>query len=147
MVNYKSYPPDITKGTLGIKLPMNSKTGRGVFNMSYTTEEQSVSNFVNLLMTRQGERYMQPEFGVGLPWYLFEQNTEELLSEIDTVIRMQAALWLPYITIYEISIKNNVQLSEGHTIGIMIEYSTSEYGANKFLTIFNNNSIPEFIIE
>ena len=67
MANYKSYPPDTTKGTLGIKLPMNSKTGRGVFNMSYNTEDQSVSNFVNLLMTRQGERYMQPEFGVGLP--------------------------------------------------------------------------------
>jgi phage baseplate assembly protein W len=126
---------------------MNSKTGRGVFNMSYNTEEQSVSNFVNLLMTRQGERYMQPEFGVGLPWYLFESNTAELLSEIETVIKTQASIWLPYITIYEISIKNNVELADGHTIGIMIEYSTSEYGANKFLTIFNNNSTPEFIIE
>ena len=60
---------------------------------------------------------------------------------------MQASIWLPYITIYEISIKNNVELADGHTIGIMIEYSTSEYGANKFLTIFNNNSTPEFIIE
>ena len=146
MNNFKKYPPDSQKGTLGIKLPMNSKNGRGVFNMSYNTEEQSVSNFVNLLMTKQGERFMQPEFGVGLPWYLFEQNTVELLSEIDTVIRLQAAIWLPYITIYEINIKNDIALSEGHTIGIEIEYSTSEYGANKFLTIFHNNLTPEFII-
>jgi len=115
---YKSYPADRFGGTIGIKLPMNSKTSREFFNMSYNTEEQSVSNFVNLLMTKQGERFMQPEFGVGLPWYLFEQNTVELLSEIDTVIRLQAAIWLPYITIYEINIKNDIALSEGHTIGM-----------------------------
>lgn len=143
---YKSYPADRFGGTVGIKLPMNSKTSREFFNMSFTTEEQSVSNFVNLLLTKQGERYMQPEFGIGLQYYLFENNTTELISEIDTIIRTQASQWLPYITIYEISISNVVN-DLVNSIGIRIEYSTSEYGANKFLTIFNNNDKPGFINE
>lgn len=143
---YKSYPADRFGGTIGIKLPMNSKTSREFFNMSFTTEEQSISNFVNLLLTKQGERYMQPEFGIGLQYYLFENNTTELISEIDTVIRTQASQWLPYITIYEISISNVVN-DLVNSIGIRIEYSTSEYGANKILTIFNNNDKPGFINE
>lgn len=61
-IDIKYYPEDTNKdsGTLGIKLPMNAidKKSGGTFSMSHTTEEQSISNFINLLLTKSGERYM-----------------------------------------------------------------------------------------
>ena len=72
----KLYPPDYFKesSTLAIKLPMNNAKFRGeaeLFNMSTTTEEQVISNYINLLLTKSGERFMQPDFGVGLLFYIF----------------------------------------------------------------------------
>lgn len=83
----KFYPEDLksASGFIGIKLPMNG-SDRGIFNMSRTTEDQAVSNYVNLLLTKKGERYMQPEFGVGLPFYLFEPNTPALRIELEAEI-------------------------------------------------------------
>ena len=50
--------PDIA---VGITLPFGKD--KGLFSLSYTTEEQSISNLKNLLLTRKGERLFQPEFG------------------------------------------------------------------------------------
>ena len=65
----------------------------GVFIQSYTTELQSISNLKNLLLTRKGERYMQPNFGTDI-YAVQNSNTERviivlaneneiILSEID----------------------------------------------------------------
>lgn len=147
---YKRYPADSIKnsGYLGIKLPMNSSqsdTTDSLFNMSRTTEEQAVSNYINLLLTKPGERYMQPEYGIGIQLYLFEQNTESLISSMRAIIEMQSQIWLPYIINRNIDIVNNVN-DEGNRIGIAITFSVTEYGANQTLTLFNTNGKPEYVL-
>lgn len=142
-MNVKLHPDDINKnfGSLGIKLPMNSnkKYNRAeIFNLSYTTEEQAVSNYVNLLLTKKGERYMQPEFGVGLYFYIFEQSTSFIVKQLETEIRDQAAQWLPYIYNDEIIIKDYEQF-EGDSkqaINIIIKFRVTESGANRTISIF-----------
>ena len=72
----KSYENDYNE-TVGIKFPLNgnaSKSRSGFFNTSQTTEEQAITNYVNLLMTKPGERYYHPKYGIGIQLYLFEQN-------------------------------------------------------------------------
>ena len=44
----KRYPNDNNQ-TIGIKLPANGQKGRAFFNTSQTTEEQAISNYINLL--------------------------------------------------------------------------------------------------
>ena len=91
MAELKYYPEDQGRydGTLALKLPMNgSKKGR-FFNTSRTTEEQAVSNYVNLLLTRKGERLMQPQFGIGIQDFLFEPNTDGVRSKIEFEIYKQ----------------------------------------------------------
>ena len=70
--------PDVA---VGITLPFTQTNGR-LFNLSYSTEEQALSNLKNLILTRQGERIMQPLFGTNLQDSLFEQNDDLLKSSI-----------------------------------------------------------------
>lgn len=148
-VTIKFFPEDYNKefGSLGIKFPMNSR-GRenGTFNVSYTTEDQAISNYINLLMTKKGQRYMQPNYGVGLPYRLFEQNTDDLQADIELDIRTQAAIWLPYIFNRTIAVKTAYEIPSlgadvEHGIQIVIEFSVSETGANRTITIFNTSGL------
>lgn len=144
MATIKYYPEDIQEyGSLGIRLPMNSdgrNSSGGIFNVSRTTEDQAVSNYINLLMTKKGERYMQPNFGVGLPFKIFEQNTDILQIEIEQEIRNQANFWLPYIindSILVRTAKDIPGLSETeNSIQIVITFRVSESGANQVITVF-----------
>lgn len=143
MANVKLHPADHNKnfGTLGIKLPMNSNRKYNkaeCFNMSYTTEEQAVSNYINLLLTKSGERYMQPEFGVGLYYYIFEQNSDIVKHRIQDAIETQSRQWLPYIINDSIIIKDFDGLVEDskHGINIVIKFRVTESGANKTISIF-----------
>jgi len=149
--NIKYYPEDIKRshGSLAIKLPMNatgnSSTG-GIFNMSYTTEEQAVSNYINLLLTRSGERYMQPNFGIGIQEKVFEQNTPALRAEIELLIRQQAGYWLPYIINHNIvvSVAEDIPALGGNQengIHIVITFSVTESGANRTITVFGLDGI------
>lgn len=155
----KYYPQDehIQEGYLGIKLPMNNSLGNSkdqLFNLSKTTEEQAISNYINLLFTKPGERYMQPEFGVGIQRYLFEQDVDVVRSELEDLIRAQADFYLPYI------FNDNIEVLSGasdtvpelgpeseNSLYIRITFRVTESGANKTVVIFNTDDIVRFNIE
>ena len=82
---------------IGILLPFNNSSnarpdtlnyasgsisGKQLFGQSYSTEEQVISNLKNLLLTRKGERVMQPLFGTDIFDKLFENNTLDLRSSL-----------------------------------------------------------------
>lgn len=142
----KYYPEDDTGfSTLGVLLPMNgdkSSSKGGFFNMSRTTEEQAISNYVNLLLTRKGERYMQPDFGIGIQYYLFEHNTVAIRQDIEFEIERQAAFWLPYIVNHSIDVRPRADIpgirasDAENAIQIVITFSVTEQGANRQIVLF-----------
>jgi phage baseplate assembly protein W len=138
----KLYPPDYNKesSTLAIKLPMNNpkfNNSSQLFNLSKTTEEQVISNYINLLLTRPGERFMQPDFGVGLLSYVFEQNTDALQSILQTEIEDQTSIWLPYVNLVELRIDTyNNRLGDEHTANIQIIFNVLNSNANRVISIF-----------
>lgn len=150
----KYYPEDDT-GFVGIKFPMNGRgrnTSDGFFNMSRTTEEQAVSNYINLLLTRPGERYMQPDFGIGIQKYLFEQNTGGNRKLIEAEIRRQAAFWLPYIFNKNIEVTTGKDLpglaaDPENAIHIVITFSVTEFGANQTIILFEQGGRTNFRLE
>ena len=75
-----------------------------IFKSIYLTTEQATENLKNLLLTRIGERYMEPNFGTNLLYIVFEQNVSELKQEIDDIISSAISAWLPYITIEDLQI-------------------------------------------
>ena len=61
---------------IGISLPI--QITNTAFQQTFTTIEQVKSNIKNLLLTKRGERIMQPTFGSGLQEVLFEPNVNDL---------------------------------------------------------------------
>ena len=69
---------------IGISLPI--QIGNTAFNQTFTTNEQIKSNVKNLLLTKKGERVMQPAFGSGLQELLFDFNDDTLPGKIEDAI-------------------------------------------------------------
>jgi len=97
----QDFTPEVA---VGIKLPIVGSQGE-LFQLSYSTEEQVISNLKNLLFTVQGERVMQPLFGTRLREAIFEQNTDLLKERIGNEIYEAVEFWLPYVDISKMSIE------------------------------------------
>jgi phage baseplate assembly protein W len=127
---------------VGIKLPFNHPN-KGLFELSYSTEEQAISNLKNLLLTSKGERMYLPTFGTGILNLLFDQNTPELVSDLQDEISSSISFWLPYIILNNIDIQNKVDslgYEAEHGILISINFSVSRQGANQTIVLDINQS-------
>jgi len=127
---YKVNPLDLKPNkAVGVKLPLG---GDPLFSLSYTTEEQAISNLKNLLLTRKGERPFQPEFGTDIYTLLFEQISTELSSTLEDSLRSDIEYWLPYIVIDEINIITN---EDYNRVDISLKVKVTEQGANVVINI------------
>lgn len=88
--------------SLGVKLPLarNPSDGFGMIKNFTTMIRQ---NFKMLLLTSPGERVMEPDFGVGIKKYLFENFNESTFAKIERDINKQTRIYIPVIQIQEIS--------------------------------------------
>lgn len=116
------------------------------FRLSYTTEEQSITNLVNLLLTRKGERPMQPTFGSLIPDFLFELNTQSNREALEQSVEEDIRFWLPYIALRSVSVLSQDDILIGqydsdHNIIIKIEFSIGQSGANRTVTIFGSGDL------
>jgi len=117
--------PDVA---VGVKLPFVSKTGK-LFDLSYSTEEQALSNLKNLIFTRRGERIMQPLFGTTLQDSLFEQNDELLKTRIEDSLFEAIDFWLPYIEVTKLTVTPVVAVGpDNEEHGVTISLSVSING-------------------
>jgi len=80
--------------------------------------DQIKQNFRTLLLTRSGEKLGDPEFGIGIQNYIFEMNTIETQSQINSRIRSQVSIYMSYITIREISLQRFENNENGLYIAI-----------------------------
>jgi len=106
---------------IGITLPL--QIGNTAFNQSFTTAEQVKSNIKNLLLTKKGERVVQPEFGSGLQSLLFEFNDGELSEKIENTITQALEQWLPYVTAESIDIEQTNDNKDRNLVNVSISFS------------------------
>ena len=125
-------PLDFEKDVaIGITLPFGKNNG--LFSLSYTTEEQAISNLKNLLLTRKGERLFQPEFGSSVYSLIFEQMGAGLGTELDEQMREDIGIWLPYIVIDKLTVTPDF---DRNYVNISLNFKVTEQGANQQITIF-----------
>ena len=139
MANVREYiqinPRVKTNKALGIVFPFNVE---GVFPLSYTTKEQVKSNLINLLLTSPGERLMNPEFGIGIRQYLFEQVIDK--EFLKNKITDGAQTYIPEIEIDDVFIKreNLTTTPELHTVRISLYYKVlADRSTDAILLNFN----------
>jgi len=129
---YRYNPLDLNDNVaIGVTLPFG-KIG-GLFKLSYTTEEQSISNLKNLLLTRKGERVFQPEFGSDIYSLLFEQISDDLSDRLIESLTDDINLWLPYIIINDIIVDVD---TDRNYVRIQLKFSVTEQGANQQIVLF-----------
>ena len=106
----------------GITLPVQ-RGNTGYFNQAFSSFEQAKANLRNLLMTRKGERVMQPNFGTGLQSLLFEQMTDEFETKLEETITKNVNYWLPYITIRQIDIEMTDEMKDRNMANMNIQFT------------------------
>ena len=103
-----------TKVKVGIDLPIRRGDDLdGFFATTSTTIEAVKNNIRNLLQTEEGERFFQPNLGIGLRKLLFEHITEENLLGVQDVILDKLQFWLPFVEVRDIQVlskKNSTEI-------------------------------------
>ena len=98
---------------IGLDLPIRKSEGKeGYFASTSTTIEAVKNNIRNLLNTHQGERLMQPNLGINLRKYLFQQVTDEFIVQIQDDILDVLEMWLPFVEVRDIIVKVGNNVSE-----------------------------------
>ena len=114
---------NINKKFIGIDLPFTKSNGSdGYFKSTTTTIEAVKNNIKNLLNTRRGERVFQPSFGIGLENYIFDQIDERLELIIKDEIISTCKIWLPFITIMNLSIETYDNSLEKNKLNIKLSF-------------------------
>jgi phage baseplate assembly protein W len=108
---------------IGISLPI--QITNTAFNQTFQTVEQIKSNIKNLLLTKRGERIMQPTFGSGLNELLFEFNDSELETRIEATINEAIETWMPFVTIDSVEIEATDELKDTNSINVSLKFSTT----------------------
>ena len=94
-----------TKVKVGIDLPIRRGDDLdGFFATTSTTIEAVKNNIRNLLQTEEGERFFQPNLGIGLREFLFEHITDESLIGIQDSILDKLEFWLPFVEVRDIQV-------------------------------------------
>lgn len=122
---YKDY-------ALGISLPI--KITDTAFNQTFFTIDQVRTNLNNLLLTKRGERLMQPQFGSGLQEFLFEPLTDEIADKIETEIINVISRWIPYVTIDSIEVDTTSERNN-NMINIHLKFSIAAGPNNSAETV------------
>ena len=105
---------------IGISLPI--QIGNTAFNQTFTTNEQIKSNVKNLLLTKKGERVMQPEFGSGLQELLFDFNDDTLSGKIEDAITAALEQWLPYVTVEQIDVESTSNNRDNNLVNVSVTF-------------------------
>jgi len=133
---YSYNPLDLQKDVaIGVMLPFGKP--KGLFQLSYTTEEQAISNLKSLLLTRKGERVFQPNFGSDVYSLMFENINTGLSEMLTETLTEDINFWLPYIIIDDINIE---VIEDRNYVRIGLSFRVTEQGANQQIILFIDNA-------
>lgn len=82
---------------ISVLLPLNYSKQDGPFQLNKGIQETIKQNFKNLVLTIRGERLMDPDFGVGISSYLFENYTFGTTQDVRATTVSQLTKYMPFI--------------------------------------------------
>ena len=107
---------------LSPKLPLQTDPNDG-YALNKTYADMVSQNLKMLILTAPGERIMDPEFGVGIRNYLFEQNHSTTHQEIDLKIKNQVNKYMPFLDVRTVILgPDEIQDGNPNLLKIQIKY-------------------------
>ena len=116
--------------SIGPKLPLTLDSGDGYTSIK-TLRSMIKQNLKMVILTNPGERVMEPEFGVGIKQFLFENFQGDVYARIDERIREQVRTYLPVISINRLEFGRLRQ--DENLLSLRLEYSIPDIGIRDLL--------------
>ena len=113
------------------KLPLTLEKEDG-YLLIKSYRELVKQNFKNIVLTSPGERVMDPNFGVGLRRFLFENDTQAVRSEIISRILSQTKSYMPFVEIINISFRETEMTNK---VNLIIQYDILPLSTSDVLEI------------
>ena len=116
-----------SKVKIGIDLPIRRDSSRdGFFASTSTTIEAVKNNIRNLLLTNQGERFMQPNLGLNLRRILFEQMNSNNIVAIQDSILDKFQFWLPFVEVRDIQLSSDSNSIDNNQVRLKIIFNIKQ---------------------
>ena len=114
---------------VGVSLPFS---GKAVFNQTFETKDVIKTNLINYFLTARGERFLNPDFGNSLQNLLFDNITQDKVTQIDSLIREDLRIFFPKIVPVDIS---TVGDPDNNTVQFSLRYKISDADVEDEVTI------------
>tara|TARA_R100000234_G_scaffold118088_3_gene97814 strand:- start:828 stop:1196 length:369 start_codon:yes stop_codon:yes gene_type:complete len=118
--------------SISVRLPL-TLDGTDGFGMIKTIKDMVRQNLKMIILTNPGERVMEPEFGVGIKQFLFQNFSENVYAEIDNKIRQQVGEFLPEVSIQGVNFYSIEQ--DSNKVSFRLVYSIPAIAVNDLLEI------------
>ncbi|MEK9767336.1 MAG: GPW/gp25 family protein [Betaproteobacteria bacterium] len=111
-----------SQSTYGILLPI-ARGPIGYFNSSTDTLQQIKANFINLILTKKGERVMEPTFGCDLQKFVFEPIDGDAESKTYEAVQEAVTRWMPFLKVIDFELlSDNPDDIDRNQIRLYIKY-------------------------
>jgi len=118
---------------VGLQIPI--RITNVAFAQNFTVLEQLKSNIKNLLLTKQGERLMNNDFGAGIETVLFEPITDEFEEKIQDIINEAVEKYLPNVSIDEINVDMSDENKDKNTVNISLKFRNNSTNQSDVLSM------------
>ena len=106
---------------LGQTLPLQ-RGNRGYFQSTNNPLENEKSKFINLILTKKGERVSNPNFGCDLWRLLFEQKNNDTQDLAKQYVLEAVNAFMPYLVLQEIQVTNTQTFLNDNFINLYVKY-------------------------
>ena len=106
---------------LGSTLPLQ-RNNRGYFQTTTDPLENEKSKFINLILTRKGERVSNPAFGCDLWILLFEQKDGKIQDLARDYVLEAVNTFMPYLRLQQTRITNEETFVNDNFINLYVRY-------------------------
>lgn len=89
---------------VGVDLPFS---GNAVFNPTYQTKDAIKANLINFLLTGNGERFLNPTFGVDLRALLFDNITQAQIESVKSIVSEKLRDNFPRVIINDLVVEGD----------------------------------------
>jgi len=105
------------------KFPLRYSSNFGPYEPITNVYESLNRNFINLILTNPGEWPMNPDLGIGIRQYLFEQYNSPKLDELRPRIISQLERYSPRVKLIDLEFNATDEQKDEHYLKIVIKYS------------------------
>jgi len=118
---------------IGVSVPFDGPTG---INTTFTTKDTIKSNLINFILTGKRERVFNPSFGSGVRELLFQPITDDIIDQVDNLIRGGVENYFPTVDIQDLEVTLQ---PNSHSFNIYLSYTIINTNIEDEVQITFNN--------